>query len=649
MRFCVLGTLRVLDSGRDVTPTAPKLRQVLTFLLLRRNNIVQTTELIDELWGENPPSSALSTLQTYIYKLRKILSNDKVDSLEEILQTQSWGYMLMVDQDELDLNQFERLLGDGVAALKRNETEKAARSLAEALSLWRGLALADVAAGNLLSAYVASLEESRLRALELRLESDLRLGRHREVVGELKHMVSVHPLHEAFYTQLMNALHRSGRRWEALEVYQRLRATLVEEVGIEPSADTQRLHQSLLAEETTARPAKVVPATDPGYRIAAATDRPRNYSRALPPAQLPPDIWDFTGRQSSINELVAAATMTEPATTTPPTVLIAGMPGVGKTALAVHLAHLTKQHFPDGQFFCTLRGSDGKPADPGQVLYNWLIATDMYAKKLPSSTEERSNLFRSWCSAHRVLLVLDDAASGPQIAPLLPGSEHCTTIITSRSGLYGFSCRKRVDLSPLSVEEGVRLLGAVAGRQRVERERNDAESVVRFCEGLPLAVRAAGARLTASPTLPLRTLAARLANPQLRLKELNSTDFNIYNSFDLNYQELDPRERTALWMLYLRRNARFNLKSAAEAVGCDIDSAETILTRLVSAHFLRIVGYNGARDGVAYAINELAHLYAEKKLENELAAKGCTTTAEVCLAADGPAAIDAAAGPGRPR
>ncbi|TLF76990.1 AfsR/SARP family transcriptional regulator [Nonomuraea sp. KC401] len=646
MRFCVLGTLRVLDGSREVTPSAPKLRQVLTFLLLRRNNIVQTTELIDELWGENPPSSALSTLQTYIYKLRKILSHDEVDSFEEILQTQSWGYMLTIDHDQLDLNQFERLLAEGVAALKRNETEMAAKCLAEALSLWRGLALADVAAGNLLSAYVASLEESRLRALELRIESDLRLGRHREVVGELKHLISVHPLHEAFYAQLMNALHRSGRRWEALEVYQRLRATLVEEVGIEPSADTQRLHQSLLSEETTAHPAKPEPQAGHGRRSTAVIERPRNAVRTLLPAQLPPDIWDFTGRQSSINDLVAAATMTEPAATTPPTVLIAGMPGVGKTALAVHLAHLIKRDFPDGQFYCTLRGSDGEPADPGQVLYNWLIATDMYTKKLPGSTEERSKMFRSWCSAHRVLIVLDNAASAAQISPLLPGSEHCTTIITSRSGLYGFPCRKRLDLAPLTLEEGVRLLGAVAGRQRIEREKGDAQSVVRFCEGLPLAVRAAGARLTASPTLPLRTLAARLADPELRLKELNSTDFDIYHSFDLNYQELDPRERGALWLLYLRRSTRFNLKSAAETVGCDIDTSETILTRLVSAHFLRIVGYNGARDDVVYAINELAHLYAEKKLENELAERG--TPAEASLDAGETTAIEAPAGSGPP-
>ncbi|TYB60570.1 AfsR/SARP family transcriptional regulator [Nonomuraea sp. PA05] len=638
MKFCVLGTLRVLDGGREVTPTAPKLRQVLTFLLLRRNNIVQTTELIDELWGENPPSSALSTLQTYIYKLRKILSHDRVDSLEEILQTQSWGYMLTVEHDDLDLNQFERLLSEGVAALKRNETEKAAKSLAEALSLWRGLALADVAAGSLLSAYVASLEESRLRALELRIESDLRLGRHREVVGELKHLVSVHPLHEAFYAQLMNALHRSGRRWEALEVYQRLRATLVEEVGIEPSTETQRLHQSLLSEETSARPPKAEPPSHADRQDTVVAERPRNFSRTLVPAQLPPDIWDFTGRQAGIKDLVAAATMTEPSATTPPTVLITGMPGVGKTALAVHLAHLIKQHFPDGQLYCRLRGCDGEPLDPGEVLYNWLIATDMYPKKLPNSAEERSKLFRSWCSAHRVLIVLDDAASAGQIAPLLPGSEHCTTIITSRSGLYGFSCRKRVDLTPLSVEEGVRLLGAMAGKQRVEQERNDAESVVRFCEGLPLAVRAAGARLTASPTLSLRTLAGRLANPELRLQELNSTDFNIYPSFDLNYQELDPRERTALWLLYLRRNTRFNLESAAEAIGCDVDTAESILTRLASAHFVRVLGYNGARGGMVYTINELAHLYAEKTLEKELTAKSAagSATAEVCVAAGWP-------------
>ncbi|WP_344921833.1 AfsR/SARP family transcriptional regulator [Streptosporangium oxazolinicum] len=632
MRFCVLGTLKVLDGGREVTPTAPKLRQVLTFLLLRRNNIVQTAELIDELWGESPPISALSTLQTYIYKLRKILSNDKIDSFEEVLRTQSWGYMLVVEPDDLDLDPFERLLGAGAAALKKNDPEQAAESLARALSLWRGPALADVAAGNLLSAYVASLEESRLRALELRIESDLRLGRHREVVGELKHLVSVHPLHEAFYAQLMTALHRSGRRSEALEEYQRLRATLVEEVGIEPSAESQRLHQSLLSAESPASPAKAEPAIEPTTVVPGAAEKPRNARAPLCPAQLPPDIWDFTGRQSHVGELVTAATMTEPAATTPPTILIAGMPGVGKTALAVHLAHLVKQHFPDGQFYCTLRGNHGEALDPSQILYNFLITAGMPGEKLPNSTEERSNLFRSWCSAHRVLIVLDDAVSAAQVFPLLPGSEYCTTVITSRSGLYGFSCRNRIDLAPLPLDEGVRLLAAVAGGQRIERERNNAESVVRFCEGLPLAVRAAAARLTASPTLPVRRLAARLANPELRLKELNSADFDIYDLFDTIYRELDPRERSALWLLCLRRNTRFTLESAAQSIGCDIDTTETLLTRLVSAHFLRAVGDAGAGEGTVYAINELARIYAEEKLESELgkgsAALAPTTAAE---------------------
>ncbi|GHH72101.1 SARP family transcriptional regulator [Streptosporangium violaceochromogenes] len=648
MRFCVLGTLRVFDGNREVTPTAPKLRQVLTFLLLRRNNIVQTNELIDELWGESPPSSALSTLQTYIYKLRKILSNDRVDSFEEILQTQSWGYMLTVDPDDLDLDQFERLLRDGVAALKKNDTEKAAENLADALSLWRGPALADVAAGNLLSAYAASLEESRLRALELRIESDLHLGRHREVVGELKHLVSTHALHEAFYAQLMTALHHSGRRSEALEVYQRLRATLIEEVGIEPCTDSQQLHQSLLSAEPPTGPAGTEPAIKTGIRAAGVRERPRDPNMPLLPAQLPPDIWDFTGRQSNVNELVAATTMTEPTATTPPSVLIAGMPGIGKTTLAVHLAHLVKQHFPDGQLYCTLRESGGEAVDPGQVLYNWLIMADVPASKLPNSTEERSKLFRSWCSAHRVLLVLDDATSAAQVSPLLPGSKHCTTIITSRSGLYGFSCRKRVDLAPLALEEGVRLLGAVAGRQRIERERNDAESVVRFCEGLPLAVRAAAARLTASPALPVRRLAARLANPKLRLKELNSPDFDIYKRFDTNYRELDPCERSALWLLCLRRNTRFNLESAAPVVGCDVDTAEMILSRLVSAHFLRVVSNTGTGEGVVYTVNDLARLYAEKKLGNELAAKGGIISADTSLAAEAPAPVDTAARRGRP-
>jgi DNA-binding SARP family transcriptional activator len=253
MRFRVLGTLDVGDGNRICTPTAPKLRRVLGLLLLHANQVVSTQSLIEELWEEQPPVSALTTIQTYIYQLRKILDvrwlSDCQDDArpERILLTKPLGYCLQVEPDKLDLYRFEHLYELGQKALNNGDIELASSTLRQALALWRGPALADIAAGPLLQARITALEERRLDALEQRIEADLQLGRHRQLIGELKALVAVHPLHEWFHAQLMRTLYRSGRRAEALGVYQGLRRVLNDELGLEPSPDLQRLQRQILS------------------------------------------------------------------------------------------------------------------------------------------------------------------------------------------------------------------------------------------------------------------------------------------------------------------------------------------------------------------------------------------------------------------
>lgn len=269
----VLGALAVQENGISITPTAPKPRQVLALLALHADRVVPVSALIEELWGTTPPRSARTTLQTYVLQLRELIAvaveKDEQDGIEgesrrrtakDVLVTMPSGYMLVGGDGESDVRTFERLAGVGYRAMDAGDFPGAARQLREALMLWTGTAFADVQAGAQLDMEIKRLEESRLCALDQRIEADLRLGRHRELLAELTVLVNRYRTHESLHGQFMLALYRSGRRGEALEVYQRLRATLVRDLGLEPSAGLRRLQRSIL----TANPETAVPAPKTG-------------------------------------------------------------------------------------------------------------------------------------------------------------------------------------------------------------------------------------------------------------------------------------------------------------------------------------------------------------------------------------------------
>ncbi|MCQ4208871.1 AfsR/SARP family transcriptional regulator [Streptomyces longispororuber] len=250
----VLGTLAVRENGVSVTPRAPKPRQVLALLALHADQVVPVASLIEELWGDCPPRSARTTLQTYVLQLREMIATalekdpegTPARSPKDVLATAPGGYVLHTSGGSSDVREFDRLAGLGYRAMDGGDFPRAARELGDALALWTGSALADVQAGPQLEMQTRRLDETRLCALDQRIEADLRLGRHRELLGELTVLVSRYRTHENLHAQFMLALHRSGRRSEALDVYQRLRATLVRELGLEPSAGLRRLQRSIL-------------------------------------------------------------------------------------------------------------------------------------------------------------------------------------------------------------------------------------------------------------------------------------------------------------------------------------------------------------------------------------------------------------------
>lgn len=248
-RFNILGSLEIVHNGRSITPSPPKVRCVLGLLVVRANQIVHPDSLIAELWGGTPPKSAMTTLQTYIYNLRRMFAEEGLFSAdgEELLVTRAPGYVLRVPKDELDSEVFEQLATDGQSYLEQGAPSTAAALLREALAMWSGPTLSNVLPGTALEAHAVRLEERRIHTLQLRIQADLEMGRHREIIGELRSLTAAYPLDEWFSSRLMTTLLHAGRRSEALSTYQKVRAQLRDELGLDPSPDMQQVLQAVLA------------------------------------------------------------------------------------------------------------------------------------------------------------------------------------------------------------------------------------------------------------------------------------------------------------------------------------------------------------------------------------------------------------------
>ncbi|MDH2427205.1 AfsR/SARP family transcriptional regulator [Sphaerisporangium sp. TRM90804] len=576
MEFKILGGLEIVSNGSDITPSAPKLRRVLCLLLLHPNQIVQTAALIDELWGDEPVRSAMTTMQTYIYLLRKTFGHES-DLAENILVTKPSGYIVHTPPESVDLFRFEALAEKGRQALRGGDAEQARTRLAEALALWRGPALADVQTGRLLEAHVTRLEEGRLRTLELRIEADLRCGQHRELISELKALTTSHPYHEAFYQQLMLALYRSGRQCEALDAYGRLRKAFVKDLGVEPSVDLRRLQHSILGADPTLDLQVPAPA-----RAVTVERGPR------PPSQLPPDIADFTARSDVVS--MAEAVLTGEDTERSNIVQLVGMPGVGKTACSVRIAHRVRSRFPDGQVYASLRGSEDDPVPYGDVLRGFLRAMGVHDTDMPDSLPECAEAFRGHCAGRRMLVVLDDVASADQVAALLPGGDRCGVLVTSRGPLEGLPGTCAIKVGVMAENESVDLLAGIVGRERVSRGREAAKRIVQLCDNLPLAVRAAGARLAAVPALSLDRFSAQLVDERRRLSQLGSSDFDVRAQFEATYQRLPEADRSAARWLSLFANRSFTARGASILLSQRRDATDRLLEKLAEVHFVQRLG-----------------------------------------------------------
>ncbi|MFG2623194.1 BTAD domain-containing putative transcriptional regulator [Streptomyces sp. NPDC048507] len=870
--FRILGPLQVAGPRGPVRIPPGRQEVILAALLLEANRVVSTDYLVDLIWDDEPPDTARTQVQICVSRLRKVFTTAAIAAA---ITTRPPGYALKTEGDLVDAAVFARRVADARILRKRGETTEAAELLRLAGELWQGDCLSGVSSETLRSKAL-QLDEERLTAAETRIELELDLGRHHQLVGEIQLLVRVHPLRERLRGQLMLALYRSGRQAEALESYRVGRELLVEELGLEPGGELRGLERAILSGAVpplppTARPgpfaAHRVPDRDgppggsatapPGGAGRAATGDPRGrrwaaspsdgtswpaggadphgYAGALPtpfgggytdpapgspgapgaawtpggarpgaadgaagpasvshpgaaagpegvaypapsgahpgrtpgalpgaaawpvpgaypgtpvavpgvspgvpaaavasrtgghpgapgqapgatgtltapaglapggdpgepdgerstgaaawpvaaprpgaltapgghpdvpaqrghpgaaagaapagdadhpdapgatpgtraaaahghpgnggagdggagyreetPRQLPADTSDFVGDEAGIVR-IERALLGEGGGRAVGVAVIVGKPGTGKSTLATHIAHrLSDTAFPDGQLYCDLRGT-GTPATSGEVLGRFLRALGIPGPVIPESQDERAEMYRTLLASRRVLVVLDDAASESQVRPLLPGSNTCAVLVTSRVRLTGLPGAHRVELDVMGTEHAVELLVRVIGQERVAREPVAVEALIRTVGGLPLALRIVAARLAARPHWTLASMVHRLANERHRLDELTHGEMTMRASLSLTHDGLASEDRRLLRLLSLAQGQTLPGWLAGALLDDPRPFASDLLEPLVDVQMLDVVGVEST-GGFRYRFHEIIRVFAREQL-----------------------------------
>jgi DNA-binding SARP family transcriptional activator/tetratricopeptide (TPR) repeat protein len=595
LEFCLLGPVVVRRGGVAVPVPRGRQRAMLAVLLLNAGQVVSVGQLAETLWGAAPPPSAPATVRNYVKRLRRALGT----AGQARILTRSPGYMIRVDPGELDVARFEVLLDGARGDARGGSWEAAAEQARAALALWRGEPLADVESEALALREVPRLAELRLQAAELRIDAELRLGRHGVVIADLERMAAAHPLRERLHALLMLALYHDGRQAEALAAYQHARRVLVDELGAEPGAQLRELHRQILTADRAG--------PQSGPRAWPAGGRPA----PVVPQELPGRVPQFVGRAA---ELAALTGMLDEASAqrprTPVISAIAGMAGAGKTALALQWAHQAADRFPDGQLHVNLRGYDpGQPVPAADALAGFLRSLGMAEQDIPAETAERAARYRSLLAGRRMLIVIDNAAHAEQARPLLPGSPSCAAVVTSRDALAGLVARdgaRRLDLGPLPPAEAVGLLRALIG-ERVDAEPEASAALAGHCARLPLALRVAAERAAASPGVSLADVASELADQQDRLDLLDAAGDRltaVRAVFSWSVRHLDGAAARAFRLLGLHPGADFDAYAAAALADTTLRQARQLLDRLARAHLIQPAGTG------RYGMHDLLRAYA---------------------------------------
>ncbi|GIH02160.1 SARP family transcriptional regulator [Rhizocola hellebori] len=590
MDLRVLGPVEAYYQGRPLELGRRRERLLLGVLLLDVGRLVPAARLASLLWADDPPSHAHRSLQIHVSRLRGALKPAGESRIQLINRGQ--GYLVQTDPLFVDAHRFRGALEQ---ARKQSQPGEVVATLREALALWRGPALMGVTSDDVRSRLTAGLAELRLSATELLYEAELRLGRHENVAPELVDLVAQHPTRERLIGLLMTAWHRQGRVRDALELYQRAWAAIIEEHGVEPGAELRGLHMSLLRDD---------PAPKPGPRTQYL------------PAQLPAQAGGFTGRDRELAQLDALAASTRDSGS-PAVIAVVGSPGIGKTALVVRWAHGMSSGFPDGQLFIDMRGYDrARPVRPIEALTYLVRSLGVAPDAVPVEVDEAAALYRSVVAGRRMLVVLDNVSSVDQVRPLLPGTPECMVIVTSRDALTGLVVRqgaRSLTLPALSSDESVDLLTWVIGRDLTEADLQACLDLARACGHLPLALRIAAANIAGQPRSSLARQVATFTSAE-RLTALHAGDdesSSVRAAFAHSFGGLADEDRHLLGMLGLFPGQDITSATAAVIGGVAPGAAGMSLDRLADAHLVAPRG-----DGL-YSSHDLLRLFAQEQAQTD--------------------------------
>lgn len=574
----ILGPLEVRHGSVPVPINSGPQRTLLARLAVAPGTTVSQDELIDLLWPRATPPNAVSLLRTRVARLRRLL--EPRSAQYPMIVGHGNGYRLEASPDTLDLLAFRDLTAKAAV----DEPVAALAMLSDAVALWRGDTDVEAMAANPLYVAISNEYAATVRTFAALARE---LGEPEPALNPLLSLAARRELDEPLHLELIQTLAASDRQAEALAAYDRIRSALLEQLGVQPGERLRATHLQVLRQS-----------------------RERVVVQQTPSA--PPD---FIGRADELTTICTA--LSRPGATSSRVVLISGIAGVGKTALALAAAHRLRAEYPDGQLYADLRGSDPETPAPIQVLGRFLRALGVPGRRIGTDETEAAALLRSELSDRRILILLDNAQDAAQLQPLLPGAGRSDVIVTSRRLLPGLDVVGVVDVEPLSQQDAIQLIAATA--RKLDADPEGAAALAEACARLPLALRIAGARLATRPEWTVSDLARRLHDGSRRLTELSVGESSVLNSFQLSYADLSPEAQRAFRLCGLHPGDDFSADSTGILLGVSAAEADRVLEDLLEANMLMQYARN------RYRFHDLLGLYSGRLLADDPEAETART------------------------
>jgi len=595
LRLEVLGPLTVWREGVPVALGPVRQRAVLGLLAMHPDTGLRRTAIIDALWGDDPPATAVAIIQAYVSRIRRLLGPGPARGRGGMLSWDGSCYRLSPESLRLDVAEFSELTERARQAAAAGDGAGACEMYERAMRVWRGQALADI---ELLAGdpAVTSLGRQRAAVVIEYADAAAAAGLDDRVVAHLDGLTGRDPLDERAHARLMVALAAMGQQAAALRVYQDLAGRLDGELGVNPGPELAEAHLKVLRQEIPPAPALAAhgPAPDPSGPAG-----PRNRAAADPvPRQLPAAVCHFTGRAAEMKTLSALASQAAAITTAAgdggtAISVISGTAGVGKTALAIQFAHRAMEWFPDGQLYVNLRGFDpsGTPVTAAEAIQGFLGAFGVPAERVRGNTQAQAGLYRSLLAGRRMLIVLDNARDADQVRPLLPGSPGCLALVTIRNQLISLVAAEGahpITLDVLSEADARALLARRLGQERVAGELEVVTQLTQQCARLPLALAIAAARAVTQPYFPLRSIVTELRDVTGRLDALDGGEAatSVRAVFSWSYQSLSSPAARMFRLLSVHPGPDITAPAAASLTGLPLRQARLQVGELTSAHLL---------------------------------------------------------------